>query len=78
MAMLGKHIRLRGLTAKGKNRVKQHGEYWTVLAETDKVLFNPEKGPWLFITPAGKGQDDKAARWVRADGDADFDWTLIK
>lgn len=72
MALLGKHLRLKGLTQKGKNRVREHGDLWTVLAEVDKVLFNPNPGPWLFITPAGRTQDDKAARWIKASDDVDF------
>jgi hypothetical protein len=73
MALLGKHIQLKGLSQKGKNRVRDHGDRWTVLAETDRVLFAPTtQGPWLFIAPVGLGQNDKASRWVRATGDQDF------
>jgi hypothetical protein len=73
MALLGKQIQLKGLSQKGKNRVREHGERWVVLAETNRVLFAPDKeGPWLFVAPPGKGQDDKASRWVRVSGDADF------
>jgi len=73
MTLLGKQIQLKGITQKGKNRVREHGDRWTVLAETDRVLFAPSApGPWLFIAPKGKGQDDKASRWVRSLHDADF------
>lgn len=73
MSLLGKDIKLKGLSQKGKNRVRDHGDLWTVLAETDSVLFAPStKGPWLFIAPKGFGQNDKASRWLRADGDPDF------
>lgn len=77
MALLGKHLRLKGITAKGKNRINQHGNFWTVIAETDKVLFNPEPGPWLFITPSGSTQDDKAARWIKSDGDVNFSFEVV-
>lgn len=70
---LGKTIRLKGRSQKGKNRIREHGETWTVWAETEKVLFNPQKGPWLFVSPDGKNQDDKSSRWVHADNDLDFD-----
>lgn len=74
MSLLGKTIRLKGKTQKGKNRVREHGEMWTVLAETDKVLFKPSSsGPWLFAAPAGKNQDDKASRWIHGLTDLDFD-----
>jgi hypothetical protein len=73
MALLGKNIQLKGLTQKGKNRVRDHGDRWVVLAETERVLFAPGiAGPWLFVAPQGKGQDDKGSRWVRASGDTDF------
>lgn len=70
---LGRDIRLRGKSAKGKNRIREHGELWTVFAETDKVLFNPQPGQWLFVAPSGKNQDDKSSRWIHADNDLDFD-----
>jgi hypothetical protein len=73
MALLGKEVKLNGLSQKGKNRIREHGDRWTVLAETDRVLFAESAvGPWLFIAPAGKTQDDKSSRWVRAAGDTDF------
>ena len=77
MSLLGKRIKLKGITAKGKNRIREHGDTWTVLAETDRVLFSPtQQGPWLFITPKpagpGLGQDDKASRWVHLTSDFDF------
>lgn len=73
MALLGKTIQLKGITQKGKNRVREHGDRWVVLAETDRVVFAPNNpGPWLFVAPVGKGQEDKASRWVRASDDLDF------
>jgi hypothetical protein len=73
VTLLGKTIQLKGLSQKGKNRVREHGDRWVVLAETDHVLFSPgEPGPWMFVAPVGKGQDDKASRWVRSVGDGDF------
>jgi hypothetical protein len=50
---------------------------WHVLAETDRVLFSASKvGPWLFVAPEGKSQDDKASRWIRASDDQDFDLVI--
>lgn len=73
MTLLGKTIQLKGLTQKGKNRVREHGDRWTVLAETDRVLFAPSNtGPWLFIAPAGAGQDSKGSRWIKPTNDIDF------
>ncbi len=73
MTLLGKTVQLKGISQKGKNRVREHGDRWVVLAETDRVLFKPnELGPWLFIAPVGQGQNDKASRWVRSLHDLDF------
>ncbi len=78
MALLGKTIQLSGLSQKGKNRIREHGDRWIVLAETERVLFSPGVvGPWLFIAPPGKGQDDKASRWIRANGDTDFSMVAV-
>ena len=74
MSLLGKIIRLKGLTQKGKNRVRDNGDRWTVLAETETVLFAPnEQGPWLFVSPIFCDQNHKASRWVRRLNDKDFD-----
>jgi hypothetical protein len=73
MAHLGKTIQLKGISNKGKNRIKEHSNQWTVLAETETVLFAPsQKGPWLFVTPKGRDQNDKASRWIKLEGDPDF------
>jgi hypothetical protein len=73
MSLLGKQIKLKGKSARGKNRVREHGDEWIVLAETDTVLFAPsKKGPFLFIAPKGQGQNDKASRWVHLNDDENF------
>lgn len=73
MTFLGKTIQLRGISQKGKNRIREQGHEWTVLAETEFVLFSPnKKGPWLFVCPVGKDQNDKSSRWIKATDDADF------
>ena len=74
MTLLGKTIQLKGLSQKGKNRIRDLGDRWTVLAETETVLFAPNKsGPWLFLCPEGQNQNSKASRWVRLTDDTDFE-----
>ena len=74
MSLLGKTIRLKGKTMKGKNRIREHGDMWNVLAETDTVLFAPSStGPFLFIAPPGKDQNDKSSRWIKSANDLDFE-----
>jgi hypothetical protein len=73
MALLGKTITLAGVTQKGKNRIRHLGNCWMVFAETDHILFAPEKvGPWLYVCPLGSGFDDKNGRWIREFNDPDF------
>jgi hypothetical protein len=55
VSFLGKKIRLKGKSQKGKNRIREQGETWCVFAVTDHVLFNKGvAGPWLFVSPEGK------------------------
>ena len=73
MSLLGNKIILRGISQKGKNRVREHGETWFVLAETDVILFSPSKqGPWLFVAPPNRTMMDKSSRWVHLHTDPDF------
>lgn len=72
-SLLGKNVQLTGISQKGKNRVRELGPIWTVIAETDRVLFAPDRpGPWLFVVPRGREHNDKSTRWIRASGDNDF------
>lgn len=78
MSFLGKKIRLKGKSQKGKNRIREQGETWCVFAVTDHVLFNKGAvGPWLFVSPEGKDQNHKASRWVHGLTDVDFDIILV-
>jgi len=73
MSLLGKQIQLKGLSQKGKNRVRESGDRWVVLASTDYVLFSPNiPGPWLFVAPQNCDQNNKASRWIHATNDLDF------
>lgn len=73
MSHVGKRIKLKGTSQKGKNRVRDWGETWVVLAETNTILFAPSMpGPWLYISPVGCGHLHKAARWIKLTDDADF------
>lgn len=73
MSLLGKKVKLTGITQKGKNRVRDHSNEWMVLAETDTILFAPNQpGPWIFVSPVGCDQNHRASRWVKLSGDPDF------
>lgn len=65
-------IRLKGLSQKGKNRIRELGSEWIVHTQVDRVLFNPELGPWLMVSPVGTDMDHKSSRWVHATQDKDF------
>lgn len=77
MSLLGKKIKLKGTSQKGKNRVRENGDTWTVFAETDRVLFNKNAiGPWLYIAPSGKDQNHRASRWIHGLADTDFEMVV--
>ncbi len=74
MSLLGKTIKLKGISQKGKNRIRQVGDDWIVFAVTEHILFAPTKsGPWLFISPKGTDHNSKSARWIREYDDPDFE-----
>jgi hypothetical protein len=63
---------LKGKTQKGKNRIRELGSEWILLREMDRVLFNPEVGPWFFVRPANR-KDGEKDRWIHASRDVDFE-----
>jgi hypothetical protein len=73
MNNLGKEIILKGISQKGKNKIKINGEKWIVFAKTDTILFSPnDKGPWIFISPINKTHTDKASMWIKLNNDENF------
>lgn len=79
MSLIGKEILLQGKTRKGKNRISQFGNIWTVMAETDRVIFSQEQGPWLFITVSSSGKDmnHASSRWIKKTDDPDFSFQTL-
>ena len=78
MSILGKKIKLQGITQKGKNRIREHGNDWWVLAITNSILFSPnQSGPWLFVSPIGCNQNSKSARWIKYHNDLDFKVVIV-
>lgn len=67
-----KQILLEALTAKGRKTLGAHGTFWDIHAHTETVLFNPEKGPWLYVAPRDKGHTSKAAMWIKENNDPNF------
>lgn len=63
---------LKGLTQKGKNRIRELGNEWEIVRETDSVGFSSEKGPWLLITPVTSYNVDHD-RWIHGKQDKDFE-----
>jgi hypothetical protein len=50
---IGTSVTLRGLTLKGKNRIKEHGNEWTVISEMGgNILFRSNKDGYLkWLSP---------------------------
>ena len=63
---------LEGKSHKGKNLIRENGPLWVVYARTDKVLWQPEPGPWLYVYPVGKDHLAKEARWIKEVDDVDL------
>lgn len=67
-----KQISLEAKTLRARKTLEVFGRLWDIHVETDVVLFNPEKGPWLYIAPAGQGHVSKHARWIKQINDQNF------
>lgn len=67
-------VKLTGITRKGKQRVKQHGEIWKVRKEMADVLWSKKKGPWLLIDSL----DGKDTRAVNERADTNFEVEVIE
>ena len=65
--------KLEGISKKGKQRVKQHGETWKVKSFTDSVLFSTKApGPWIHI----ESLDGSDVRIVSERDDPNFKITV--
>ena len=64
-------IILKGITLKGKNRVREQGSEWVIGRMTDKVEFSQESGPWWLVRPITGSQIQD--RWIRNTVDKDFE-----
>lgn len=66
-------LKLRGKTRKGKNRVKEHGEFWEILEEKHADCCNGIG--WLIIPKNG---DENAIRWINKTNDPDFEVEVVE
>ena len=62
---------LKGITQKGKNRIREHGNEWVLVRQAESVLFSQEPGPWWFVYPVTGGVTE--CRWIRNTRDKDFE-----
>ena len=62
---------LKGLTQKGKNRIRELGSEWTLVKEKESVLFSQVTGPWWLIIPLSG--DETKSRWIHSTKDKDFE-----
>ena len=61
---------LKGITQKGKNRIREHGEFWVLVRTSDSVIFNSLPGQWFLVAPCNNGS---ASRWIHSTNDKDFE-----
>jgi len=71
--MVGNTVKLTGISRHGKNRVNENGTMWVVMRFRDKVHFTSEPGPWINLHAV----DSDDFRWVRLEGDKNFDVEVI-
>lgn len=57
----GDSVQVEGVSRKGKNRVREHGDRWQVERVSDRVQF--ASGTWALLTT----EDTHGGRWVRID-----------
>jgi hypothetical protein len=70
------------LSKRAKQIVKQHGDRWEVVRSQPAVLFNSERGPWLYVQPLTEerapadtvlaARIESASRWVHEFNDDNF------
>ena len=60
-------LTLKGLTGKGKNRIREHGELWKVLELPTGVINMSQKPPFPPIKSVKTGEE----RWL---DDVNFSW----
>jgi len=72
--VLGKKVKLAGVSRHGKNRVREQGEDWQVVGESPVVHFkSAAPGPFLLLESKIQGHPHGPwARWVRLQRDTDF------
>ena len=72
--MLKKKIKLKGISRHGKNRVREQGELWRIVGESDSVHFRTSApGPFLLLeSESSEGPHGPWTRWVSLQRDPDF------
>jgi len=76
--MVGKRVKLTGISRHGKNRLREQGEFWEVASERDTILFRtPAPGPFLLIQSESLGPRGRHLRWVSLKGDPNFSVEII-
>ena len=65
-------MKLRGKSLKGKNSIREHGEFWTLEFEADTVIFDSRPGPWALVSPCRSDDPDGHSRWIHLKEDRDF------
>ena len=54
---------------KGKPRILEHGEWWTLVRSEDKTFFTERAGPWGMIRSEKTGN----IRWIHLMDDVNFE-----
>ena len=68
-------VRVKGVSGKGKNRVREHGDVWQVIGKTSHAVCRQGQ-PSFLVVPKGKEWIESCIghwwRWVSLKNDPDF------
>ena len=77
--MVGKKVKLTGKSRHGKNRVREQGDAWEVVGESNTVHFRTSApGPFILLQSSeSEGPHGPHARWVSIQRDPDFTLEML-
>ena len=70
-------ILIKGVSQKGKQRLREWGTSCLIMRESETVLFSTESCRWLYILPvdvptSNCREPQDGSRWIKAINDKDF------
>lgn len=73
-----KKIVLKGISQRGKNRIRENGQNWLIVGERDSVAFAVGRGAQWNVRPAMTPEFPGRDRWIAKKNDPDFEIVEIE